>query len=393
MRPFIRRAVPLMYVPLALTVAVPSASAAPAGPAGMAPGWRAVATVTVRGADTALISVAPVSSRRAWIVGTASSRRSGRFRPVIESWNGTAWSRERPPAGVVRRLGQEPLLTTGAASGQTGLWAFTLLGGWLHFSGGKWTAGILPNHRFVQTSVTAGRAIWVFGGASLVARGNVPFAAFKVGTGAWTRTAVPGKGVFADASAVSGQDIWAVIGKGLFGAGVTRSQIGALVHWTGGHWTTVAGLPAALRNSSLSAVLARSDNDVWVGGATRNSKNGTTEAVGLWNGSGWTVTRLRAAATAAPFHIASMTADGSGGVWALGLCVTGRCPATGSDFRLWHETGGRWTGPIRPALAGAHRTVLIDVAGVGRSVWASGLVVTRSGNANGLIALWGPTPR
>src|SRR5215470_6927699 len=240
----IRRAVPLMYVLPAVMVIASAASAAPAVAAASPPGWRAVATVTVRGADTALISVAPVSSGRAWIVGTASSRRSNAFQPVIESWNGTAWSRERPPAGVVRRLGQEPFLTTGAASGRTGLWAFTLLGGWLHFSGGKWTAGILPNHRFVQASVTAGRAIWALGGVSIAARGNVPFAAFKVGTGAWTQTAVPGKGVFADASAVSGQDIWAVIGKGLFGAGFTRSQTGALVHWTGGHWTAVVGLPA-----------------------------------------------------------------------------------------------------------------------------------------------------
>src|SRR5262249_44440706 len=157
-----------------------------------------------------------------------------------------------------------------------------------------------------------------------------------------------------------------------FGAGVTRSGTGALVHWTGGHWTTGAGLPAALRNSSLSAVLARPHNDVGVGGATRESKNGTTQAVRHWNGGRWTGTRGGAAPTAAPFHIASMTPDGSGGVWALGLCVTGRCPTTGSDFRLWHETGGRWTGPIRPALAGARQTVLIDLAGVGRSVWASG---------------------
>jgi hypothetical protein len=161
------------------------------------------------------------------------------------------------------------------------------------------------------------------------------------------------------------------------------------VHWTGGRWRTVASLPVVLRNSALGAVLARSDQDVWVGGAIRN---GPTDTVGHWNGRRWTVTRLRAAATAARFRLTSMAPDGSGGIWALAVCISARCVGTGTIFRLWHEVGGRWTGPVVPSLTGARQAVLIHLATAGRSVWASGIVAAKSGNSDGLIALWGPVP-
>ena len=395
MRANVRRAIALASLPLALALSAPAATAATAASAASAAsttGWRAVHTVTVRSSDTELLSVAVTAPARAWAVGSAFARNSNAIQPVIESWNGTAWSRVRPPAASLSKIGQ-PVMVTATASRRVGLWAFTLFGGWLHRGGTGWTAGMVPNNRFVQASLTVGRAVWIFGGTSVVARGNVPYAAFRIGSGAWTRTAVPGKGVFADASAVSGNDIWAVIGKGLFGAGVSTSRTGGLVHWIGGRWRTVAGLPATLRNSSLSSVLARSDRDVWVGGATRNSATGTTETVGHWNGQRWTVIRLHAPATTKLFHVISMASDGAGGIWAVGACTSARCPATRNVFRLWHEARGRWTGPIRPTLAGTRKTVLIGLATAGRSVWAAGLVVAKTGNADGLIALWGATPR
>jgi hypothetical protein len=186
---------------------------------------------------------------------------------------------------------------------------------------------------------------------------------------------------------VSAGDIWAVLGNGVLG--VSRTA-GGLLHWHGGHWHQVPGLPTSLRNRSLGAVLARSDHNVWVGGAVRNSRRGTTEAVGHWNGHRWTVVELRAAATAAPFHVAAMVTDGSGGIWALGLCSAANCPNR-RPSRLWHETGGRWHGPIEPKLA-SRPTALISLAAVAKSVWGVGILRAGKNSANGLIALWGPTP-
>jgi hypothetical protein len=186
---------------------------------------------------------------------------------------------------------------------------------------------------------------------------------------------------------VSASDIWAVRGNGTLSISTSP---GGLLHWHGGHWHPVTGLPTSLRNRSLGAILARSDQNVWVGGAVRNSQKGTTEAVGHWNGHRWTVVKLHAAATAAPFHVASMVTDGSGGIWALGLCNAANCPNRGSS-RLWHETGGRWHGPIKPKLA-SRPTALISLAAVAKSVWGVGIVRAGTNSANGLIALWGPIP-
>ena len=382
-RSIIRRA--LLVGPaaaLALTTGVPSAEAA--GP----PGWRTLTTVSVL-SQTGLFGVTTSGARHAWAVGTASSSDGSTNEPVVESWNGSAWSHVSLPASVVSTLGQtEPLLAATAALGPTNVWAFTPFGQWLHGSGTTWTAGKLAaGPVFVQSSVAVGQnTVWAFGSTE-TRSGMVPFASFHTGSQGWNRTPVPGTGAIAAASAVSGQDIWAVIGNGVFGFG---GKVGGLVHWSGGHWHKVVSLPAALRNGSLGAVLARSDQNVWVGGAVRNSKNGTTETVGHWNGHRWTVVKLRAAASTAHFHVVSMVIDGVGGIWALGFCQSTGC-SNGSSSRLWHETAGHWSLPVKPKLSSKPH-VLVSLAPAEHSVWGVGLVKTSSTGVDGLIALWGPIP-
>jgi hypothetical protein len=346
------------------------------------PGWRTVATVSQPSLETALFGVATAGPRHAWAVGFASPSGGTTPVPVVQSWNGSAWSAVTLPAGVVSTLGRTgpPLLDTTAASGPGNVWAFTVPGGWLHYNGTAWKAGTLARGRaLVQASlVTAKSTVWAFG-ATVSTTGFAPYAAFKSGVHAWKRTPVPGRSAIAAASAVSAGDIWAVLGNGTLGIG--RSA-GGLLHWHGGRWHPVPGLPASLRNRSLGAVLARSDQNVWVGGVVRNSQNGTTEAVGHWNGHRWTVVKLRAAATAAPFRIDAMVTDGSGGIWALG---------NGGSSRLWHQTGGRWHGPVEPKLA-SRPSGLVSLAAVAKSVWGVGIVRAGKTSANGLIALWGPIP-
>ena len=384
-RKMIRRSlVMLPATALALTSGLVPAQAAGT------PGWRTVATVSRPSLDTALVGVATAGPRHAWAVGFAASSAGSTFLPVVQSWDGSAWSPVTLPASVVSTLSRSgpPLLDTTAASGPGNVWAFTLTGGWLHNDGTAWKAGMLARgHALVQASlVTAKTTVWAFG-ATASAAGLAPYAAFKSGTHAWMRTAVPGKGTIAAASAVSASDIWAVLGSGTFG--ISRAA-GGLLHWHGGHWHAVPGLPASLRSRSLGAILARSDQNVWVGGAVRNGQNGTTEAVGHWNGHRWTVVKLRAAATAAPFRVGAMVTDGSGGIWALGLCTASKCP-NGGGSRLWHKTGGRWHGPVEPKLA-SRPSVLVSLAAVAKSVWGVGLVRAGKNSANGLIALWGPIP-
>jgi hypothetical protein len=367
---------------LALTTGVASAEAAGT------PGWRTITTVSVL-SQTGLFGVTTSGARHAWAVGIASSSDGSTNEPVVESWNGSAWSQVSLPASVVSTLGQtEPLLVTAAALGPANVWAFTPFGQWLHGSGTAWTAGKLGRGRvLLQSSLAAGKGtVWAFGGTETTS-GMVPYASFHAGSQGWKRTPVPGTGAIAAASAVSGQDIWAVIGDGFLGFG---GKVGGLVHWSGGHWHKVVSLPAALRNGSLGGVLARSDKNVWVGGAVRNSKKGTTEAVGHWNGHRWTVVKLRAVASAAHYHVASMVTDGVGGIWALGLCEGAKC-ANGTSSRLWHETAGHWSLPVKPKFSSKPH-VLLSLAPAVHSVWGVGLVKTSTTGVAGLIALWGPIP-
>jgi hypothetical protein len=355
------------------------------------PGWRSVATISEPSHSTGLVSVAAAGDKGSWAVGYAGASNSDTITPIVESWNGTSWDPVTVPTAELTKLGELPVLDTVATSGPENVWAFTAFGGWLHgtANGTTWAAGKLGKTQLlVQSSLALGQHTgWAFGG-STSSKKATPYAAYNAGDG-WKRTAVPGTGTISAASAISPGDIWAVLGTGAVGLG---SSAGGLLHWSGGHWHAITTLPAELRKGPLDSVLARSDKNVWVGGAVKNSKGGTTEAIGHWNGLHWTVTLLPATASKARYYVTSMVTDGAGGIWALADCTESNCPNSGLASRLWHETaGGSWSRPIVPKLA-TSASALLDLAPVGRSVWGVGAVRVGKKGANGLIAVWGGTP-
>jgi len=196
----------MLHVLSVASATAPGLAAAPgsAQAAGGGTGWRTAAVVSETGFDTGLSSVAAASPRRAWAVGFATSRRSTALKPVVESWDGSAWSAAQLPPKAAAGLGEG--LITAAATGRGGLWAFTLSGHWLHGDGDAWAAGKIPGRRFVQVSLIAGPdTVWAFGGTGFGA--SKPFAAHRTAAGTWRQTAMQGKGVVAAASAVSGRDI------------------------------------------------------------------------------------------------------------------------------------------------------------------------------------------
>ncbi len=350
-----------------------------------APGWRTVSTVP---SPSLLLGVAAADQAQAWAVGWGGSVSA--MAPVVRAWNGSHWAAVSLPSGVVSGLGTTPVLdtVTAAASASANAWAFTESGHWLHLAGTTWTGGHFTSPvPQVQSSLAIGPTeTWAFGGTVSKSSVSSPFAAvFTAGHG-WRRTPVPGKGMIVAASAVSPTDVWAVIGTGALGITSTGS---GLLHRSAGKWQAVTSLPAQLRNAELGAVLARSDSNVWVGGAVSNSAHGTTEAVGHWNGTAWTVRTLPAAASAAKFHVVSIVPDGSGGLWALGFSVSKTGNAISS--RLWHLTAGRWTGPVEPVLA-QRAAALVGLAAAAHSVWGVGDAGVSTQRPDGLIALEGPTP-
>ena len=357
-----------------------------AGPSG----WRAVARITAPGRNGVFFSVAAASPGAAWAAG-GTGHGDNVSGPLLARWSAGAWRRVNVPSGVLAKLGSNPVLGPVTASSPANVWVFTVEDdGWLHWNGTTWSSGHAIDVDIINAGLATGRhGAWIFG-TNLVQAGERPYAAIRSGQG-WHRTSVPGRGGFAAASAVSSTDIWAVLGNGQFAT--PPSPAGSLVHWSHGRWQEVTSLPAALRTQWLGSVLARSDRNVWVGGGVANGRGGTTEAIGHFNGKSWTVIRLRAKPTAAPFFVSSIVPDGAGGLWALGLCdYINRCPAQpDSAWRLWHLTGGRWIGPVTPHLGGKIR-LLFALAAAGHSVWGAGVAGSSLKHPAGLIALWGAAP-
>ena len=82
-----------------------------------------------------------------------------------------------------------------------------------------------------------------------------------------------------------------------------------------------------------------------------------------------------------------MVPDGSGGLWALGYCEHAGQHASWyppQASRLWHESGGKCTGPIEPKLA-KRATPMFSLVAAAKSVWASRARGTSI--SNGLFAL------
>ncbi len=345
------------------------------------PGWRVQTTIVMKGKDVALSRVAADARNDAWAVGSWV-KGAGADVPLVEHWNGFSWHRVVLPAAAVTELSDDgPFYAVGASSPRN-VWAFGLVGVWLHWNGARWTFGRLPRSRPTvrvdAALVLSARDVWAFG-FRLGSDSAVPYAAHFNGA-KWVTVSVPGAHEIVAASAVSANDIWALSGFSPIEGGTP----GSLAHWSGGKWRSVP-IPKSL-SSNLSSIVARSDSDVWVGSGMANAGKGLTEAVGHWNGHRWTVTPMSMSATKSFRVMSVMAPDGTGGLWAIAASSF-----VASLPRLWHYTHGRWR---QASLRPLHGSAPESMAHVPRSgsVWGVGSINVR-GNGAGLIALTGPLPR
>lgn len=359
-------------------------------------GWRVVSRVTVPRGGVAMLSVAAVRGDDAWAAGFAGRR------SVIERWTGRGWRRVAVPGKIlaafesdrpVAGYGGPPYPVIGASS-QRNVWAFNqITGAWLRWDGRRWSHGFVPGRSgWAGTAITSalvlGRDdVWVFGGR-LNGQGEVlPYAA-RFGGGRWVVTPMPRVPnlLVSAASAVRGDDIWAVIGYGGQMAFPAQGNGGALARWDGRRWRLARLAGRFARYGDPTSIVAVTDRDVWVGGGVANRQIQLTEAAARWDGSRWRVYKVPAAPSSADCVLRGMVVRRAGPV-GLGDCFTDQVPG-GVRSRLWRLVSGTWRGLVRPRVAG-RPAVLTDIAGAGRggSAWAVGF----SGNA-GIIALSGPVP-
>jgi hypothetical protein len=385
----VRRALRVLPLATALPLAVLRLVSAGPAQASTVPGWY-VQTVlsTGTGSQGILLDVSSDAPGDAWAAGVVIPSGNSGLAPLITRWNGTAWSQVALPASALTLLGPAGLIGAVSAASPRNVWAFAESSVWLHYDGTTWTSGQLakpgPSGQVLVAATLAlsKSDVWAFG-ARERSSGAHAYAAHFNGV-KWTATSVPGTSPIVSSSAVRAGDVWAVEGVGAINPGSGR---GALVHWSGGSWHSVS-LPRALAGRALSSVVARSDSDVWVGGAVTNRKKGTTEAVEHWNGRTWTVTALPAVTTSQKYTVTGLASDGHGGLWATATCETcsGNVPS-----RVWHESARTW----RRAVVAAKNPVAIAAMALAphtTSVWGVGAVEAGKA-ASALIALDGNPPR
>jgi hypothetical protein len=143
-----------------------------------------------------------------------------------------------------------------------------------------------------------------------------------------------------------------------------------LVCWNGYRWRHVR-LPASLASQAgaiLASIIARSATDIWVGGGLLRRGDGIPGFVAHWNGHSWRLIPVPVDKTLTTDVLDEMSSDSHGGIWARGYCECG-----GPAWRLWHYTGGRWTGPFLPSL-GSTSGIIVALSSVPgtSSMWAAG---------------------
>ena len=371
-----------------------------------ATGWRPVAKISVKGDFALLTGVDAVTKSDAWAVGGAFTPRGTRPVGIIEHWTGRSWRRVALPTAVAKIWNSYSRLSfpVVGASSATNVWAFSSAAGqgkntdgYLRLAGRKWIVGALPGTNVASghlvlitaTRVISTKDVWVFGGKLNVSASNpsfVPYAAHYNGR-KWTPKSIPGAGAVVGVSEISAGNMWAAVGTPDLAGGAGGAATPSVAHWNGRAWTAAAVQPTQTElpaGANLTSILASRGGHVWIGGGATNAKGGTTEFAAELTGSTWTVSTLPATASTGDFSLTSMAPDGHGGIWGIGGGLSA------PSARIWHFTGGAWTGPS----FGSAKRILFQLATVPRtsSVWGVGAVVRGTG-ADGLVVLDGPTPR
>jgi hypothetical protein len=273
-------------------------------------------------ADVVALSVHDV-----WAAGTIAPP-GQRLRPILRHWNGKAWGSVALPS----KFSHAQLFAI-AASSRTSVWVF---GQWRNAKGvdghafalrwnGSWSVlGFWRTYNTITSAIVAGpKDAWIFG--------EVGVRHFN--GHAWTSFRLP-YSLFR-ASAISGNDIWAV-------GSDKKTQAPVLSRWHNGVWTVQAlppitsGPPGPL----VLDVLARSDQNMWIVGGTVTGQ-GRSRPLALHRHSGsWT--RF---AVAGANDLGRVIPDGKGGLWAA---FSGPFDASS----LVHFTSGSWHLVKLPVVTG-----------------------------------------
>jgi hypothetical protein len=358
-----------------------------AGPAS-AQSWTIVSAPPT-GQNGQLAGVSAVSGADAWAVGSTNAALDGvGAKPLIDNWNGTAWSQVATPTTP----GNTASLAAVSASSATDAWAvghtqvnkedFAPLG--LHWNGTAWS---------VSSSFATALAGQIADGVADIS----PTDAYAIGGGlgsadtglvaqwngsTWSRVTVPlpsGAGPTSTLNAISASgpdDVW-ILGTYELSSTDLRSETYSL-YWNGSTWSVV---PMPLNPSSnieayyqLNAIQVNSPTDVWAVGSSdvTNSTTGVTtgsELIEHWNGTAWSIVPSPSPGSGSGLYGVT-TSNAANDVWAVGAYTPAGTTETQTLTLNWNGT--EWTQVASPD--NGNPNVLLSTSTIpGASiVWAVG---------------------
>ncbi|HEX3491800.1 MAG TPA: hypothetical protein VHU92_20815 [Streptosporangiaceae bacterium] len=305
-----------------------------AGPAFAAGGWTIVSAPPA-GQNATLAGVSEVSATDAWAVGISSAAPNGLgAKPVIDNWNGTAWSQD-----TITAPSSTTWLTGVSASSATDAWAI----GWTEPR--RYTIDPLAMH-------------WNGTAWSTSASGA---------------SALPGGTYMVGVADISPSDAYAIGDNSSFASG-------ELERWNGTTWSSVKyPLPAgAASDTTLNAISASGPSDVWIVGAYLDSANERNETFSLhWNGSAWSVVSMplvTGSDNQRTYQFNSIVANSPTDVWAVGGSGDNALEQGGSPSTtlIEHWNGTAWSIVPSPSPGTGADLTGVATSSASNGVWAVG---------------------
>lgn len=344
-------------------------------------GWNIVTSPNSASPINFLSGLTVVTGNDIWAVG-GSQAGSRVANPLIEHWNGAAWTivpAPQPPRTLVSlsdvsHFSATDIWAVGSSrTGNTPSKTFTE-----HWDGVQWTVVPSPSvpkigpydaDNFLADVVAiAPNDVWAVGGVSTIVAGESLILHWDGNS--WRIVPNPGANPrFYDANlvgiaAISANDIWAV------GQKTTSEEHNMIQHWDGTRWNLVPSPAFPTNYDFLNSVSAISANDIWaVGSFTIPNAEGSPfqNAIVHWNGTAWSIVN-------APQPddwlniLTSVTAISANDVWAVGEIGTNSGYEAPESL---HWDGSTWS--VMPTPGGSQSTALLGVAAVSSTdVWAVG---------------------
>ncbi len=305
--------------------------------------WQIVASPNTAATINLLGSVAAFSASDVWAVGEAEYYPTPND-PIVEHWNGTAWS-----------------IVTTPSSGTYGLFN-------------------------AVTTIPETHELWAVGTWATSKHGQEGLAELWNGT-TWKiiPTAVVNSSIFSGVSALSATDAWAV---GNYYQSSNMPNAALVEHWNGTKWSQVpVTYPSGSQHSFLNSVITFSATDAWaVGSYDKGISSPGYSLVEHWNGTKWSIVSSPNPASNNNVLGSVISVPGTKHLWAVGFGFDG----TNTQSLIEYWNGSTWSVVSTPSV-GAGSQLSSVVALSAKSAWVVGSDYNGQGSTSTLTEHWNGT--